>query len=151
MWLWCLTFLWVPSVGWRRWVGRQAEERTLMAWISPARCVCVCACMSVYIQCYPPTHCVYPWTLRNVLNAFLSSIKHFKRWFLTRQVVSSKGGLYKGWSEELIRWCKTRETIVLHAARMASLVWQFYQVSEKDNKFSICKLCSKEIPVEECN
>lgn len=29
---------------------------------------------------------------------------------------------------------------------MASPVWQFYQVSEKDSKFAICKVCSKEIP-----
>lgn len=30
-------FLWEPSVGWRRWVERQVEEKTLMDWKSLAR------------------------------------------------------------------------------------------------------------------
>ena len=29
---------------------------------------------------------------------------------------------------------------------MASPVWTFYNVSEKDNKFAVCKVCAKEIP-----
>ena len=30
--------------------------------------------------------------------------------------------------------------------KMASPVWEFYNVSEKDNKFAVCKVCAKEIP-----
>ena len=29
---------------------------------------------------------------------------------------------------------------------MVSLVWEFYNVSEKDNKFTVCKVCTQEIP-----
>ena len=29
---------------------------------------------------------------------------------------------------------------------MASTVWQFYKVSEKDNKFAVCNVCSKVVP-----
>ena len=30
--------------------------------------------------------------------------------------------------------------------KMASPVWEFYNVPEKDNTFAVCKVCAKEIP-----
>lgn len=47
-WLWHWMFLWVLSAGWRRWAGRQAEEKTPTVWISRARSVWECCSCSVH-------------------------------------------------------------------------------------------------------